>query len=161
MNVLLLLTPKSEVKYIRETSTIRSALEKMKIHGYTAIPVITAEGFYAGSVSEGDFLWYFLEKKKAGETVPENARVKDLIRPGYNPAVTADADRNTLIERAENQNFIPVTDDRGTFIGIVTRKTIIEKLCTPTQTRREEGIPAGSPQYLRKTDPAIHGQKTS
>ena len=31
-----------------------------------------------------------------------------------------------LIEKSLNQNFIPVVDDRGVFIGIVKRKAIIQ-----------------------------------
>ena len=31
-----------------------------------------------------------------------------------------------LYELAMNQNFVPVTDDEGIFIGIVTRKNIIK-----------------------------------
>ena len=37
-----------------------------------------------------------------------------------------------LIDRALNQNFVPVVDDRGFFIGMVTRKDIIKycyKMC--------------------------------
>ena len=30
-----------------------------------------------------------------------------------------------LIERISNQNFVPVVDDRGVFIGIITRKDVI------------------------------------
>ena len=161
MNVLLLLTPKSEVKYIRDTATFRSALEKMRIHGYTAIPVITKEGLYAGSVSEGDFLWYLIEKRHVEGGIPEDIRVKELIRPDFNPAVTADADRGTLIDRAEKQNFIPVTDDRGTFIGIVTRRTVIDRLCGGDQMRPNERIPAPNGYPRRIADTAISGQKTS
>ena len=29
----------------------------MRHHGYTAIPVISSDGTYVGTVSEGDFLW--------------------------------------------------------------------------------------------------------
>ena len=126
MNVLMMLTPKSEVKYVLDTATIRSALEKIRIHGYTAIPVITKEGAYAGSVSEGDFLWYMVDKQGVRDT--NTVKVKEIIRPDYNPAVTANVGTEELIRRAEGQNFIPVTDDRGTFIGIVTRRTVIEKL---------------------------------
>ena len=32
---------------------------------------------------------------------------------------------DVLLERALNQNFVPVTDDYGVFIGIVTRQDII------------------------------------
>jgi len=31
-----------------------------------------------------------------------------------------------LIERASSQNFVPVVDDKDTFIGIVTRRSIIK-----------------------------------
>lgn len=31
-----------------------------------------------------------------------------------------------LIKRALDQNFVPVVDDRGLFIGIITRKDIIK-----------------------------------
>ena len=36
-----------------------------------------------------------------------------------------DVTMDELLERAHNQNFVPVTDARGTFIGIVTRQDII------------------------------------
>ena len=128
MNVLMMLTPKSEVKYILDTATVRSALEKLKIHGYTAIPVITKEGTYAGSVSEGDFLWFMVKRQGEGMKDYGTMKVRELIRPDFIPAVTADVNTEELILRAEEQNFIPVTDDRGTFIGIVTRRTVIDKL---------------------------------
>ena len=31
-----------------------------------------------------------------------------------------------LVERASRQNFVPVVDDYGTFIGLITRKSIIK-----------------------------------
>ena len=40
MNIVMLLKPKETVAYIYEDSTIRQALEKMKAHSYTAVPVI-------------------------------------------------------------------------------------------------------------------------
>ena len=139
MNVLMMLTPKSEVKYILDTATVRSAVEKLKIHGYSAIPVITKEGTYAGSVSEGDFLWYIV--KHQGEDLRDigSVKVKELIRSDFIPAVTADVRTDELILRAEEQNFIPVTDDRGTFIGIVTRRTVIDKLMTARREQKARG----------------------
>ena len=55
--------------------------------------------------------------------------VRDLIRPERNPAVTIDVEMETVLERSMHQNFIPVTDDRGSFIGIVTRQDIIRRFC--------------------------------
>ena len=61
MNIAFLLTPKSQVAYIYEDSTFRQALEKLRHHGYSAVPVLTRDGKYAGTLSEGDFLWSMLE----------------------------------------------------------------------------------------------------
>ncbi len=131
MNVLMLLKPKSEVEYLTDTCTLRQGLEKMRVHGYTAIPVITKEGLYVGSVSEGDFLWHIVNHAGQIDCIQkcENYRIREIMKPNRNPAVTIDVDMNDVIERATNQNFIPVTDDRGYFIGIVTRRDIIRAFC--------------------------------
>ena len=62
-----------------------------------------------------------LEKMKS----QEKYFVRDLIRSDFNPSVKISVDMKELYERALNQNFIPVTDDSGVFIGIVTRKDLI------------------------------------
>ena len=54
MNVIMLLKHKDSLKYIYEDNTLRQGLEKMRAHSYTAIPVITRDGKYVGTVSEGD-----------------------------------------------------------------------------------------------------------
>lgn len=126
MNVIMLLKRKDTVKYIYENNTLRQGLEKMRAHGYTAIPVITSDGKYSGTVSEGDFLWHIIDREKSGALKEqETAFVRDIIRKDFMPAVKIDVEMDELLQRAMNQNFIPVTDDRGTFIGIVTRQDII------------------------------------
>ena len=40
--------------------------------------------------------------------------------------VTAKSKMEDLIGRAMEQNFLPVVDDEGHFIGIITRRDIIE-----------------------------------
>ena len=39
MNILFFLTPKEDVSYLPEDYTLRQALEKMKYHGYSAVPI--------------------------------------------------------------------------------------------------------------------------
>jgi CBS domain-containing protein len=51
--------------------------------------------------------------------------VRDIVRHDFNPAVRIDVSMDELLHRAVNQNFVPVVDDLGTFIGIVTRQDII------------------------------------
>ena len=60
------------------------------------------------------------------ESEPERGR--DYFYPGKADyeAVSADADMEDLLQKAMNQNFVPVVDDQKKFIGIITRKSIIE-----------------------------------
>ena len=132
MNVLMLLKPKETVKYIYDSNTLRQGLEKMRVHGYTAIPVISEDGKYVGTVSEGDFLYYIVDLRNSAITEKEKHKVSDIIRKNFNPAVKIDVSMEELLNRAVNQNFVPVTDDRGTFIGIVTRQDIIKYFINKT-----------------------------
>lgn len=124
MNALFLLKSKTMVTTCFDDNTIRRGLEKMHESGYTAIPVINREGDYIGSVNEGDFLWYILEHQEADPDW-ENHTVGEVLRPGWNPAVSITVTMDELLSQAINQNFIPVVDDRSKFIGIITRKDII------------------------------------
>ena len=57
MNILFFLTPKAMCSYIDSGDTIRQAMERMENSGYTALPVLDADGAYCGVLTEGDLLW--------------------------------------------------------------------------------------------------------
>ena len=57
MNILFFLTPKAMCSYIDADATFRQAMERMENSGYTALPVLDADGSYVGVVTEGDLLW--------------------------------------------------------------------------------------------------------
>ncbi len=127
MNIPLLLKPKGLISYINENSTVRQGVEKMKFHGYAALPVINDEGKYTGTVTEGDFLWHFMSVK-SGETPEGKYTIKDIMKKRNIP-VNINASVDELLNLVLDQNFVPVTDDRGVFIGIVTRRDIINSFC--------------------------------
>lgn len=126
-NVLLLITPKTELAYLQDDMNVRQAIEKMKAHGYMAIPVITKDGEYAGTLSEGDLLWTLVNKGSNVEEL-ENIKVKTIVRKDYTPPVKVDAGIEELINLITEQNFVPVIDDRNILMGIVTRKRVIKSL---------------------------------
>lgn len=131
MNILFLLKPKNSVSYIYDDYTLRQGLEKLRSHGFTASPVITHEGHYAGTVNEGDFLWHLLNPEDGNLNrldlkQLENKYVRDIIRSDWNQPVTVSATVEDLHERVLNQNFVPVVDDRNLFVGIITRKDVIQ-----------------------------------
>ena len=55
----------------------------------------------------------------------ESRRIMEISRRKDNVPVRVTASMQDLIDRASAQNFVPVVDDKDTFIGLVTRKEII------------------------------------
>ena len=131
MNVIPLLTPKAQVAYLYDDFTVRQGLEKLRAHGYTAIPVLARDGSYVGTISEGDFLWYLVDRRDNSLRTKEKERLKTVMRRAFNPPVSIGVSMEELLERSMRQSFIPVVDDRGAFVGIVTRQNIIRQLTMP------------------------------
>ena len=125
MNILRFLTPKSRVGYLYEDFSVRQALEKMHFHRHHAVPVIDREGRYVGQVGEGDFLWELFEKGDYGLRDLERTPLASLVDRTSNPAVPNGTPIKVLLERVRQNAFVPVIDDRACFIGIVTRRDVI------------------------------------
>ena len=51
--------------------------------------------------------------------------IKDVHRHTQSDTVSISANMEDLILLAKNQNFVPVVDDQGVFIGIIKRSDII------------------------------------
>lgn len=129
MNIAYFLLPKVEVAYLRDNMTVRQGLERLRRSGYAAVPVIDVEDRYVGVISEGDFLWNILKHNENLNEITmkklEDMTVRDILQSGRVNAVCIDTNMEELLEQAQNQNFVPVIDDRSVFIGIITRKDII------------------------------------
>ena len=126
MNIAFFLTPKIEVVYEKESATMRRVLERMEHHSYTAIPLINNEGVYVGTLTEGDLLWKLKNTKGLSFESTNEVIVKDIERNVNHKSVSINSDMDSLISLAISQNFVPVVDDDGIFIGIIKRSDIIE-----------------------------------
>lgn len=129
VTILKLMTPKSELAYLFDDYSLRQALEKMRYHGYAAIPVINREGEYVTTVSEGDFLWYLLDEQgnfNAKKT--EDMELKSILKQNKYSAFDINSNFQILLEACLEQNFVPLVDDRKMLIGIVTRKALLSTL---------------------------------
>ena len=128
MNVPMLLSPKVSTAYLEYNATLRQGVEKFRAHGDSAVAVLNEDGYYMGTISEGDFLKYILNKGKLSLKDLESVRICDILRDGFNDPVNIDASIDDLIDRLMDSNFVPVVDGRGCFVGIVTRKRMLEYL---------------------------------
>ena len=125
MNIMFFLKPKSEVAHIYDDDTVTQVLERMEYHRYSCIPMLNRQGKYVGSITEGDLLWWLKGNHNLNLKLAEMVSIQEVGRRlDYKP-VRAEAKMEDLMEKAMEQNFVPVVDDQGNFSGIITRKDII------------------------------------
>ena len=153
MNIAFFLLPKSEVTFLSIQSTVRQALEKMEYHRYTAVPLVDEEGKYAGTITEGDLLWLFKKTPRLNFKATERIILAKIPRRVENTPVKIDAQIEDLLSLAIGQNFVPVVDDHGIFIGIVRRREIIEYCATFLKKKQLEKNVAGGWSPLPATGP--------
>lgn len=126
LNILFFLIPKSQVEYVFDDYSVRQVLEKMSFHRYSAVPVLNHDGNYVGTVTEGDLLWHIKDQKDYNVKKAENDPLSSVEKKHTMTAIKSTEKIEDLLQLAINQNFVPVLDDNNIFIGIITRKDIIQ-----------------------------------
>ncbi len=126
MNIIFLLTPKTDVAFVYDDDSLRQVLEKMEHHRYSAIPVIKKTGEYVGTLTEGDVLWLLKNEYALNIKEAEQLSIANVPHHVDNKALSIDTDLQDVLHTSLNQNFVPVVDDRGIFIGIITRRNILK-----------------------------------
>ena len=125
-NILFFLTPKAMCAYVYDDYSLRQALEKMESAGFAALPILNKRGEYRGTLTEGDLLWGLKNMCNMDMRQAEASRIMEISRRKDNVPVRVTTSMHDLVERSIAQNFVPVVDDKGAFIGIVTRRAIIQ-----------------------------------
>ena len=125
-NILFFLTPKAMCSYLYDDFTLRQALEKMESAGYAALPILNKRGEYRGALTEGDLMWAMKNMCYMDMRQAEAHRIMEISRRKEYLPVRVTTSMHDLVSRASTQNFVPVVDDKDTFIGIVTRSAIIK-----------------------------------
>lgn len=126
MNILFFLTPKANCEFLSDDESLREALERMELAGFSALPIVSKQdGSYKGTLTEGDLLWALKNVCQMSLTKAQMRNIMEVHHHHDYLPVTVSTDISNLLQRAVDQNFVPVVDDRNTFIGIVTRRTIL------------------------------------
>jgi CBS domain-containing protein len=125
MKISFFLTPKSDVAWVSTTATVRQALERMEHYRYSSVPVLTPDGSFDGTLTEGDLLWYLKNNPQVTFKDTEHLPLSNVPRRTIVQPISIDSDIEALFTLALDQNFVSVVDDRGAFIGIVRRKSIL------------------------------------
>ena len=58
--------------------------------------------------------------------IAESVKINTIEKYRSYEAITIDSTMDEVLKLAMNQNFVPIIDDRGMYIGIIKRKDIIK-----------------------------------
>ena len=120
-----LIIPKNKVEYLYSDITVGDALRKIGKKKFAMVPVIErVSERYLYSLSAGDILYEILKKddiKACKNEMLAEVTIDRLIVPCHKDTELAD-----LADLAIAQNFVPIVDGNGTFLGIVTRRSILD-----------------------------------
>lgn len=128
MNLFNFFTPKSQTFYLLSSSTLRQALEKFDYYKFTVISLIDSDGKFVSTVSEGDILRYIKNVLHFDLETAESVKLSEIEKYRQYKPLNISSPIEEAFQLSLDQNFIPLIDDRGMYIGILKRKTIIEYL---------------------------------
>ena len=126
LNILFFLTPKSEVDYVYDDASIFKAMQIFDRHNYFSILLINKNGRYIGTITTSDLLGCIKENFDLSVKDSADFPVQKVKRTREYKAVNGGTTTmEEIVTIALDQNFVPVVDDDYSFIGIITRKSIM------------------------------------
>ena len=123
-----LITPKRITSYMKNDSTVRQALERFDVHKFTIVPIVDDEGKYCGTLSEGDLLRFMKNNVDFDIKKAEHVKINEIEHYRPYKALGVEAELNDVFALSQEQNFIPLVDDKGIYIGIIKRRDVIKYL---------------------------------
>jgi CBS domain-containing protein len=145
----------TRVVTVRADARVKQAIQLLDDHQITAMPVVDVEGRLVGVVSEADVLRDALMPDRRAHEIPSHAegRTKLLlvgdVMTRLPMSVTVDADlaaaASVLVDTAIKS--LPVVDDDGRVVGVVSRRDVIAVLA-----KRDPLIEAEVDELLRSAE---------
>lgn len=126
MNILFFIKPKANVKYLNSFDTIGEALEVISKERFSTYPVISKEGYYKATLSEGDVLRYLFENNFVPIDELYKTPIMKIPRRFDFKSIDINNKIEDLLATAKDQSYVPIKDGENKFIGIICRSEIIE-----------------------------------
>lgn len=143
-----------DVLTVRPDTPLKEAAAVLARNGVSGVPVVNGDGTVVGVFSEADILvkeeaedpdkggllrWLFEPADPAFESKLEARTVEESMT---SPALTIGPDRPLREAAAQMLNFgvnrLPVVDEEGTLLGIVTRADLVRAFTRPDAEVRQE-----------------------
>ena len=109
-----------------QSDTIRQAIEKMQYYKYNCLSVLDDEGKYKYSLSSTDFLHYMKTHPGISFFDTEEVCLSELEPTVDVKPININDDIENLIKTFTVQDYTPVIDSSGVYIGEVSATDIID-----------------------------------
>lgn len=141
----------SPVISLRPQVPVHVAAAQLASHGFTAAPVMDAEGHLLGIATEVDLLRGWVAAQGCAVVEGPEPTVASVMTP-VPIAVRPDDDLADLLSLMHNTpvRSVPIVDD-GRLVGIVTRRDLLRvmagrELTSEDVRRRRSGLPTRAPE---------------
>ncbi|SEN71180.1 CBS domain-containing protein [Lihuaxuella thermophila] len=125
-----LIIPKEQVVVIDPDWSLERALLVLTRKGTNSVPVINNEDQVEGVISKTDILDFMLRTSKDSKidfTALAHYKVKEAMNKNHS-GILANSIFSFAFEVLINRSYIPIIDIKGKFVGILTRKVMMEKV---------------------------------
>ena len=118
------LTPAADLAVMIDSHNVDHAILLLSQMTYSRVPVVTADKKFVGTISLTDILSYQMQHDIPDEVFMSMDIVhmtkKDL------PKLKVDYSLTKVLHQLVDVSFLPVVDEGNTFMGIITRKSILK-----------------------------------
>ena len=118
------LTPADQLAVLVDTHNADHAILLLSNMTYSRVPVVTADHHYVGTISLTDILNYQAQHGLAESVFQQTDIVHMTRKTGL--TVKPDYTMTEVLHKLVDESFLPVVDDEGIFVGIITRKSILK-----------------------------------
>lgn len=120
------LSPAKDLAIFIDSHNAEHVMLVMSSTGFSRVPVISKEGHYQGTIAISDILRY---QGEYGLTSEQIAQVDiGLMVNKRIPTVSDMADLTEIMHKLVDTSFLPVLDQQGVLLGIITRKAILKAI---------------------------------
>lgn len=121
-----LMIPADDVAVLQEDDTLLHAILVLSANSYQTIPVLDKEYRVRGLVSISKIVTSCEEEVLADSDKLNEIKVSEIMNQVV-PILFNNSELEDILRLIINNNFICITQRNGYFIGIITRKTILER----------------------------------
>lgn len=119
------LTPADKLAVIIDTHNMDHAKLLLSHMTYSRVPVVTEENRFLGTIGLREIIQYQTENDLSDEELQQDIALivdRDVV------TVKEDYDLAEVLRKLVDESFLPVLGEKGEFLGIITRKSILKAI---------------------------------